>query len=92
MVGGDGVERKVLGASLRQTSKLVLYLGVFLVDDAVPLMERYLAPPSREPDYRQGRGHAAFCTHLARHGATSASLVSALTASCSEHLAARALV
>lgn len=92
MAGADGVERKVLGASLRQTSRLVLYLGVFLVADAVPLMERYLASPSREPDYRQGRGHAAFCTHLARHGATSASLVSALTASCSERLVARALV
>lgn len=81
MVGDDGAERKVLGASLRQTSRLVLYLGVFLVDDAVPLMERYLAPPSREPDYRQGRGHGAFCTGLARHGAS----VQALTVAVAAH-------
>jgi lipoate-protein ligase A len=74
MVGADGVERKVLGASLRQTSKLVFYLGVFLVADAVEVMERYLAPPSRQPDYRSGRGHSAFCTHLSHFGASVASL------------------
>jgi lipoate-protein ligase A len=92
MTGADGVERKVLGASLRQTARLVLYLGVFLVEDAVPLMERYLAAPSREPDYRGGRGHAAFCTHLGRHGATAAALTAAVAASCAAHLGARALV
>lgn len=92
MAGADGVERKVLGASLRQTSKLVLYLGVFLVADAVPLMERYLAAPSREPDYRAGRGHAAFCTHLGRQGATPAALAAALSASCTRRLGGRALV
>lgn len=77
----DGIERKVLGASLRQTSKLVYYLGVFLVQDAVALMERYLASPSRQPDYRTGRGHAAFCTHLAAFGTT----VERLTAAIQEH-------
>jgi lipoate-protein ligase A len=81
MTGADGVERKVLGASLRQTSKLVYYLGVFLVRDAVPLMERYLAAPSRQPEYRAGRGHGAFCTHLSAYGAT----VPALVASICEH-------
>jgi len=79
--GSDGVERKVLGASLRQTSKLVFYLGVFLVEDAVPLMERYLAAPSRQPDYRAGRGHGAFCTHLATCGAS----VERLAATIREH-------
>ncbi len=78
MVGADGIERKVLGASLRQTSKLVFYLGVFLVADAVTVMERYLAAPSRQPEYRSGRGHAAFCTHLSHFGVSTASLRQAI--------------
>lgn len=78
MTGADGVERKVLGASLRQTSKLVYYLGVFLVQDAVPLMQRYLASPSRQPEYRAGRGHEAFCTHLSAFGVTAPALVTAI--------------
>jgi lipoate---protein ligase len=90
LVGVDGVERKVLGASLRQTSKLVFYLGVFLVHDAVPLMERYLAAPSRQPEYRAGRGHGAFCTHLSVTGATIPALVAAIRAHAERILAAHA--
>lgn len=75
-------ERKVLGASLRQTSRYALYLGVLLVADAVPLMERYLAMPSREPGYRGGRGHADFCTHLGRWGATVEGLAQAVEDEC----------
>ena len=82
---------KILGASLRQTSKMVVYLGVFLVADAVPLMERYLAMPSREPDYRLGRGHRAFCTALDQHGVTVLGLIAAITASCEERLGTQAL-
>ncbi len=91
MVGGDGVERKVLGASLRQTSKLVLYLGAFLVDDAAQLMQRYLAAPSREPGYRAGRGHGAFCTGLANHGASTQKLMTAVAAHVEGVLGDRAL-
>jgi lipoate-protein ligase A len=87
----DGDTRKVLGASLRQTSRLVVYLGVFLVQDAVPLMERLLAAPSRMPDYRAGRGHAAFCTHLGRRGVTTPALIAALHDACTTHLAEDAL-
>lgn len=76
--GADGAPRKVLGASLRQTSKLTVYLGVLLVGDAVPLMERYLRPPSREPDYRGGRDHRAFCVHLGSRGVTVPALAEAL--------------
>jgi lipoate-protein ligase A len=78
MSGTDGVERKVLGASLRQTAKLVYYLGVFLVQNAVPLMERYLASPSRQPEYRAGRVHGAFCTHLSAFGVTPSALCTAI--------------
>lgn len=77
--GADGIERKVLGASLRQSTRLAAYLGVLLVDDAVPLMEAYLAHPSREPSYRAGRGHRAFCTHLGAHGCTAPRLIAELT-------------
>jgi len=89
--GDDGRPRKILGASLRQTSRLVIYLGVLLVADACPLMERYLRPPSREPSYRGGRAHRDFCTHLGRYGVTPSALIAALDASCRQHLMARAL-
>ena len=87
----DGVRLKILGASLRQTSRMVVYMGVMLVADAVSLMERYVAFPSREPDYRGGRGHRAFCTSLDRHGVTVPSLIATLTASCEQRLADQAL-
>lgn len=76
--GADGIERKVLGASLRQSTALAAYLGVFLVDDAVPLMESLLTHPSREPAYRAGRGHRAFCTHLGAQGCTVSRLIAEL--------------
>jgi lipoate-protein ligase A len=91
VVGDDGVTRKVLGASLRQTSRMVVYLGVFLVEDAVPLMERYLHAPSREPDYRAGRGHRAFCTHLGALGVSTPALIRAIEHSCERILGREAL-
>jgi lipoate-protein ligase A len=78
LIDEQGITRKVLGASLRQTSRLVLYLGVFLVDNAVPLMERYLATPSREPSYRFGRGHGDFCTHLSTLSLTTHELIDSI--------------
>ena len=86
ITGEGGVERKILGASLRQTSRVVVYLGVLLVADAVPLMERYLATPSREPDYRAGRGHRAFCDHLGRLGVGAGDLIGALELECRTRL------
>lgn len=77
--GGDEPARKILGASLRQTASATLYLAVLMVDDAVPLMNRYLATPSRMPTYRAERGHAAFCTHLGRHGVTPAGLIDSIS-------------
>ena len=89
--GQSEVRRKILGASLRQTSRMVVYMGVMLVADAVPLMERYLAFPSREPDYRGGRGHGDFCTSLDQHGVSVPALMAALTSSCQQRLAEQAL-
>jgi lipoate---protein ligase len=83
----DGPARKIVGASLRQNARWVAYLGVMLVADCTTLMDRYLASPSRRPDYRGDRRHAAFCTCLARHGASVAGLIAAVGARCSEQLA-----
>ena len=91
LVTADGIERKVLGASLRQTSRMVVYLGVFLVTDAIPLMERYLATPSREPSYRAGRGHAGFCTHLGVISVQTHTLVHSITAHAEQILGKQAL-
>ncbi len=91
MDAADGRRRKVLGASLRQTSRWVVYLGVFLVDDATPLMERLLAMPSREPDYRGGRAHRDFCTHLAAHRVTVPALIDSVATHCAAVLAPHAL-
>jgi lipoate-protein ligase A len=80
LVCADGAERKILGTSLRQTSRGVYYLGVLLIDDAIALMQRYLAPPSRQPDYRAGRGHSAFCTSLGANGAELSAVADAIRA------------
>lgn len=90
VLGADGMPRKILGASLRQTSRATVYLGVFLVTNAVPLMERYLRSPSREPDYRGGRDHHQFCTHLDGLGVTTGGLIESITTHVHQHLAARA--
>ena len=92
MVDADGTERKVLGASLRQTSRMVVYLGVFLVADAIQLMERYLPPPSREPAYRGGRGHAGFCTHLGAISVQTEELIRSITNQAETLLGPQALV
>ena len=88
--GGDGQPRKILGASLRQTSRLAYYLGVLMVADAVPQMERYLRAPSRQPDYRLDRGHRTFCTNLAMHGVSVAALRAVTHDFCSKILSPHA--
>jgi lipoate-protein ligase A len=89
-VGADGITRKILGASLRQTSRAVYYLGVLLIADRRELMARYLQLPSRAPDYRLGRGHADFCTQLEDFGVSLPAAQGALTAACQQGLAGHA--
>ena len=59
-----GIWKKVLGTSLRQRANDACYLGVIMLENAIPLMQRYLAMPSRQPGYRSDRDHATFCTHV----------------------------
>jgi lipoate-protein ligase A len=57
-------ERKVGGACIHRTRDLLYYATTLLCEPAVPLMERYLRHPPREPDYRRGRRHAEFVGSL----------------------------
>ena len=61
-------ERKILGTSLYRRRRLLFYQASLLVCCDLSLFERYLAVPSRAPEYRRGRSHAAFCTTLAGEG------------------------
>ena len=41
-----------------------LYHGTLLYQFDAELIERCLAMPPRQPDYRENRGHASFVTNL----------------------------
>lgn len=88
----DGTTKKILGASLRQSQGAVYYLGVFMLNNQLPLIERYLPMPSKQPDYRAERSHADFCTHLGKRGVGSDALQTALRHSIEEQLTAKALL
>ena len=61
-------DRKLAGSSLRLWAGRVLYQVSVLVDVDVSLIERYLALPSRQPDYRAGRSHRDFVVTLRELG------------------------
>jgi len=61
-------ERKILGTSLYRRRQLLFYQASLLVSPELNLFDRYLAFPSRVPDYRRGRPHSEFCTTLAAEG------------------------
>lgn len=63
-------ERKILGTSLYRRRQVLFYQGSLLVSADLALFDRYLAFPSRVPEYRRGRPHGEFCTTLARQGYT----------------------
>lgn len=90
-LGVDGLEqrgitdlalrgRKVLGTSIYRSRAILFYQASLLVSNDVSLFARYLEHPHAEPDYREGRGHDAFCTSLRAegHGLDPGSVIAAL--------------
>jgi lipoate-protein ligase A len=57
-------DKKVGGTSLFRSRNYSLYQASLLVDSQLPLINKYLCHPSREPDYRRGRSHAEFLGSL----------------------------
>ncbi len=55
---------KVAGTSLFRSRNFLLYQASLLVDMQIEWIEKYLAHPSLEPDYRKGRTHRDFLTDL----------------------------
>ena len=56
--------RKFSGNAQRRRRGAVLFHGTFLLDFDLALMNRFLAMPSKEPDYRRSRSHADFLKNL----------------------------
>jgi len=59
-------ELKFSGNSQRRKRKALLFHGTFLLDLDLSLVARSLKMPSRQPAYRDGRGHEAFLMNLKR--------------------------
>jgi lipoate-protein ligase A len=56
--------RKFSGNSVRVRRDHLLYHGTLLYDFPLDLIDRCLAMPPRQPEYRGGRPHAVFLTNL----------------------------
>jgi lipoate---protein ligase len=56
--------QKFSGNAQRRKRTHLLFHGTFLLDFDLPLIGRYLRPPSRQPDYRRARSHAQFLRSL----------------------------
>jgi lipoate---protein ligase len=56
--------RKVSGSAQRRGRQALLHHGTLLYEFEPRRVERYLKPPSRQPDYRSGRCHADFLGNL----------------------------
>lgn len=60
--------RKIMGSSIYLNRDTLFYHAVLNISEDISLISRYLKHPSREPDYRRGRGHEEFVTSLYREG------------------------
>ncbi len=61
-------EKKILGSSMYKHPERWFYHAVLNIGIDPELIGRYLAHPSREPDYRLGRKHEDFVTSLQKEG------------------------
>lgn len=56
--------KKFSGNAQRRKRHYVLFHGTFLIDFDIAKISRYLAPPPKQPEYRQNRPHSDFVTNL----------------------------
>ncbi len=56
--------KKFSGNAQRRTRDSILFHGTILYDFDLNLISKYLAHPSKEPDYRSNRDHRSFLTNL----------------------------
>jgi lipoate-protein ligase A len=56
-------DRKFSGNAQRRKRRYLLFHGTFLLDFDIPVLERLLPLPSRQPAYRQNRAHKDFLTN-----------------------------
>lgn len=55
---------KFSGNAQRRKKHFLLFHGTFLLNFDIPMVEKYLRMPSKQPTYRRGRSHKAFLTNL----------------------------
>ena len=55
---------KFSGNAQRRKQRFLLFHGTFLLRFDLPLIDKFLRMPSKEPDYRKGRSHKNFLTNL----------------------------
>ncbi|HEX4262734.1 MAG TPA: lipoate--protein ligase family protein [Verrucomicrobiae bacterium] len=55
---------KFSGNAQRRKKQFLLFHGTFLLQFDIPLIDKFLRMPSKEPDYREGRSHGNFLTNL----------------------------
>jgi lipoate-protein ligase A len=60
--------KKIVGTSLYRTRLVLFYQASLLVSNDIAVFTRYLAMPTKVPEYRDGRSHEEFCTTIAREG------------------------
>lgn len=66
LVQSDSIAaKKFSGNSMRMKRDHLLYHGTLLYDFELSKIERWLATPTRTPEYRQDRQHTSFVTNLA---------------------------
>jgi lipoate---protein ligase len=57
-------DKKILGCSMHKSRHRYLYQGSLLVHPDLDLIDRFLRHPSKEPEYRNQRGHQDFVSGL----------------------------
>jgi lipoate---protein ligase len=55
---------KFSGNAQRRRRKFLIFHGTFLLKFDIAAVERFLRPPSKQPEYRRERTHADFLTNL----------------------------